>query len=100
MQENRRQEIEEATKDAIKQYRLSKDCYRRKDDYASCFSKFSFYLGCSFLESRCPGDSFLEMTFDNAMSARTPPDWRKYEPNDPGPEECIRQVIEDDLNNL
>ena len=34
------------------------------------------------------------------MSAGTPPIWRKYEPNDPGPMECIRQALEDDLSNL
>ena len=34
------------------------------------------------------------------MSAGTPPDWRKNEPNDPSPVECIRQALEDDLSNL
>ena len=52
------------------------------------------------MESRHPVDSFSEVTFDNAMSAGTPPDWRKYEPNDLGPAECIRQALEDDLSNL
>ena len=90
MWENRWQEIEEVTKDVVKQYRLSKDCYHHKDDYASYFSKFNFYLSCNFLESRCSRDSFSEITFDNAMSIGTPPSWRKYELNNPGPKECIR----------
>ena len=34
------------------------------------------------------------------MLTGTPLDWRKYEPNDPGPVECIRKALEDDLSNL
>jgi len=34
------------------------------------------------------------------MSVNTQLDWRKYEPNDPGHEKCIRQALEDDLSNL
>ena len=100
MRENRQREIDEATREAVKQYRLSREYFRRKDSYASCFSKFGFYLCHNFMESWHPGDFFSEVTFDNAMSARTPSDWRKYEPNDPCPVECIRQALKDDLSNL
>ena len=100
MRESRQREIKEVMREVVKQYRLSRDYFCRKDSYASYFSKFGFYLSRNFLESRYPGDSFSEVTFDNAMSAGTPPDWRKYEPNDPDPVECIRQALKNDLSNL
>ena len=74
MRESRQREIEKATRDVVKQYHLLRDCFHRKDSYASYFSKFSFYLCHNFLKSRRLGDSFSEATFDNTMSPRTLPD--------------------------
>ena len=38
---SRQREIEEAMSEVVKQYRLSRDYFRRKYSYTSCFSKFS-----------------------------------------------------------
>jgi len=97
--ESRRREIDESVREAVREYRLSNNCYQRKEAYASCFSKLGFYLGRSLLESKRPGESFPEMVFSETASL-DPPDWRKYEPNSCDPDEYIRGALVDDLSNL
>ena len=87
--ESRCREIDESVREAVREYRLSNDCYQRKEAYVSCFSKLGFYLGRSLLESKRPGESFPEMVFLETVSL-DPPDWRKYEPNSCDPDEYIR----------
>ena len=72
--ESRRREIDESVREAVREYRLSNDCYQWKEAYASCFSKLGFYLGRSLLESKRPGESFPEMVFSETASL-DPPDW-------------------------
>ncbi|XP_052208684.1 uncharacterized protein LOC127812304 isoform X1 [Diospyros lotus] len=92
--------VEEAVKKAVCDYRLFADYFRRKDEYASCYSKFGFYHGRNFLEATRPHESFEDMVFNIAMTTVPPQDWRKYEPNDLGPDESVRRALEDDLSNL
>jgi len=71
---------------AIKEYHLSKDCFRSKDDYVSCYSKYGFYLARSFLESQKPNESFSKLVFVDATFSIIHPDWHKYELNDIDPD--------------
>jgi len=52
----------------VKEYCLSKDYFRHKDDYASYYSKYSFYHARGFLESRLPNEYFSELIFADVTS--------------------------------
>ena len=72
--ERRRRKIDKSVRKAVREYRLSNNCFQRKEAYASCFSKLGFYLGHSLLESRRPGELFPKIVFSETASL-DPPDW-------------------------
>lgn len=53
--------------EAIQKYLISCDCFERKKEYVGGFIKLKFYLGCSFLESHRPGESFDDMIYSEVI---------------------------------
>lgn len=49
---DKQRDVEEVVKKAVRDNRLSKDCFHRKDEYTLCYSKFGFYHNRIFLEVR------------------------------------------------
>ncbi|XP_052201185.1 uncharacterized protein LOC127807403 [Diospyros lotus] len=96
-----REEEESATRaEAVKEYRLSKDCQARKSRYASSFTKYGFYLARSYLETQRPEESFPELVLTPEVEEFEAPDWRKYDPDPTSPNTYIRSRLVDDLSNL
>ena len=75
---DKQRDMEEAVKKVIRDYRLFTDCFYQKDEYASCYLKFSFYHNRTFLEARWSHESFEDIVFANAISFVPPQDWRRY----------------------
>ncbi|XP_052191629.1 uncharacterized protein LOC127800829 [Diospyros lotus] len=86
---------------AVREYRLSRDCFERKEEYAGGFVKLGFYLARSFLESKRPGESFDDLIFSSEVTENADSlDWRKYEPGAESPNTYLTSSLVDNLENL